>query len=129
LARNPRELLDEWTTGLDAGELMLQQMERELLRKLKDPSVRYLDYYTTSFDHVAHLSQDLKTKLPVLQSLDAVIGRLWNAIRNAPLAEHTALVLVSDHGMNTDERVYSQGYNLVRWLGETNGGAHQPWRL
>jgi hypothetical protein len=35
-------------------------MERELLRKLKDPSVRYLDYYTTSFDHVAHLSQDLR---------------------------------------------------------------------
>ena len=62
LTRNPRELLDEWTAGLDTGELMLQQMERELFRKLKDPSVRYLDYYTTSFDHVAHLNRDLKTQ-------------------------------------------------------------------
>ena len=43
LTRNARELLDEWTAGLDTGELMLQQMERELFRKLKDPSVRYLD--------------------------------------------------------------------------------------
>ncbi len=124
LTRNPRELLDEWTAGLDTGELMLQQMERELFRKLKDPSVRYLDYYTTSFDHVAHLNRDLKTQLAALQNLDALIGRVWNAIRNAPLSEQTALALVSDHGMNTDERVYSQGYNLVRWLGETAGGAH-----
>ena len=102
---------------------MLQQMERELCRT-QGPVGSYVDYYTTSFDHVAHLNRDLKTQLPALQSLDALIGRVWNAIRNASLSEQTVLALVSDHGMNTDERVYSQGYNLVRWLGETTGGAH-----
>ena len=41
-----------------------------------------------------------------------------------PLASETALVLVSDHGTNTDERVYSQGYNLVKFLGRATGGGH-----
>ncbi len=34
------------------------------------------------------------------------------------------MILVSDHGVNTDERVYSQGYNLVRLLGSPDGGGH-----
>src|SRR6185295_8040541 len=29
-----------------------------------------------------------------------------------------------DHGFNTDERVYSQGYNLVKLLGRPEGGGH-----
>jgi hypothetical protein len=31
---------------------------------------------------------------------------------------------VSDHGFNTDERVYSQGFNLVKLLGSPAGGGH-----
>ncbi|HEU4766871.1 MAG TPA: hypothetical protein VFS77_05830, partial [Pyrinomonadaceae bacterium] len=33
-------------------------------------------------------------------------------------------VLVSDHGFNTDEKIYSQGYNLVKLLGSRAGGGH-----
>jgi hypothetical protein len=40
------------------------------------------------------------------------------------LASETALALVSDHGSNSDERVYSQGYNLVKLLGSAAGGGH-----
>src|SRR5947209_3905430 len=34
------------------------------------------------------------------------------------------MVVISDHGFNTDERVYSQGYNLVKMLGSAEGGGH-----
>jgi hypothetical protein len=40
------------------------------------------------------------------------------------LAAETALIIVSDHGFNTDERVYSQGFNLVKLLGSAPGGGH-----
>ena len=32
--------------------------------------------------------------------------------------------MVSDHGFNTDEKIYSQGYNLVKLLGSRAGGGH-----
>ena len=49
--------------------------------------------------------------------MDAVIGQVWTTIQKESLADETALVLISDHGFNTDERIYSQGYNLVKLLG------------
>ena len=36
----------------------------------------------------------------------------------------TALVLVADHGVNSDERFYSQGFNLVHLLAGSTGGGH-----
>jgi hypothetical protein len=59
-----------------------------------------------------------------LRRADAVVGRLWAAIQISPHRDETALVVVSDHGTNTDPKVYSQGYNLVEWLGSEAGGAH-----
>src|SRR5207248_9146860 len=32
--------------------------------------------------------------------------------------------VVSDHGFNTDERIFSQGFNLVKLLGSAGGGGH-----
>jgi hypothetical protein len=123
-SRTPRELVDEWTVGADARSIILEQQERELLEKLRDPRVRYLDFYTTEFDHAAHHNRDRATQLNSLRDLDALVGRLWFAIRQTPEAAETALVLVSDHGTNTDERVYSQGYNVVKLLGSAAGGGH-----
>jgi hypothetical protein len=40
------------------------------------------------------------------------------------MADDTAIILVSDHGFNSDERIYSQGYNLVKFLGSRAGGGH-----
>lgn len=122
--RSPRELVDEWTMGIEGRSIIMDQLERELIAKLSDPRIRYLDYYTSEFDHAAHHNNDAATHLVALQELDALVGRFWTAIQKTPQAGETALVLVSDHGFNTDNRVYSQGFNLVKLLGSREGGGH-----
>ena len=122
--KSPKELFDEWTMGFEVRSLLTDQLLRELIAKLSDPKIRYLDLYMTEFDHVAHHNNDAQSHLVVLKQMDAVIGQVWTNIQKSPLADETALVLVSDHGFNTDERVYSQGYNLVKLLGSRTGGGH-----
>jgi hypothetical protein len=122
--KNPRELLDEWTMGFEVRNTIFDQLERELLERLHDPRFRYLDLYITDFDHATHHNRDREAHLYALQSLDAVLGRVWTEIKKSPLASETALIMVSDHGTNTDERIYSQGYNIVKLLGSRAGGGH-----
>ena len=123
--RSPlRELFDEWQTGFSFTSSINEQQERELIANLKDPNVRYLDYYTGDYDHVAHLADDALAQRRVIESIDALVGRVWAAIAKSPLADSTALVLVSDHGMNTTEGTFSQGYSLVDFLTSAAGGAH-----
>jgi hypothetical protein len=124
LAISPRELIDEWTTGFDTRNVVMNQLEREVIEKLNDSRIRYLDFYTTEFDHAAHHNRDRQTHLLAMQDVDALVGRIWTAIQKSPMAADTTLILVSDHGTNTDERVYSQGYNLVKLLGSQAGGGH-----
>lgn len=119
-----RELLDEWTIGFDIGDSVEQQTERELIEKLADPGVRYLDYFTGDYDHVAHGTPDPAAQRLALQRIDALVGRIWTAIEGSPLAAQTALVMVSDHGMNTQPGVFSQGYDLVRFFNSRAGGGH-----
>ncbi len=119
-----RELLDEWTLGFEIGSSVEDQTERELIAKLSDPNIQYLDYFTGDFDHVAHAASDLASQRLALQRIDAVIGRIWTAIESSPLAAQTVLIAVSDHGMNTEPGVYSQGYNLLHFLNSRAGGAH-----
>ena len=119
-----RELLDEWTIGFQLAGSVQEQTERDLIAKLSDPSVQYLDYFTGDFDHLAHATSDPAAQRLVLQRIDALIGRIWTAIQAGPLAPQTMLVAVSDHGMNTQPGVYSQGYNLVDFFNSTAGGAH-----
>ena len=38
--RGPQELFDEWHTGIGGRNILNEQMERELLEKLKDPNIR-----------------------------------------------------------------------------------------
>jgi hypothetical protein len=124
LSRGLRELLDEWTIGFELGSSVEEQTERELIEKLSDPAVQYLDYFTGDFDHVAHAASDIETQRRALQRIDALIGRIWTAIQSSTLASQTALVAVSDHGMNTQAGVYSQGYNLLEFFNSRTGGAH-----
>jgi hypothetical protein len=124
LTRTPRELFDEWLMEFEGRDIVMDQLEREVLEKLKDPRIRYLDFYTTEFDHAAHHNRDRETHLVALQDLDRIIGRIWTTIQQTPQAAETALILVSDHGTNTDERVYSQGFNLVKLLASRAGGGH-----
>jgi hypothetical protein len=123
-ASSPKDFLDEWQLGLPLAASVYRQTEAELIRDLKDPRIRYLDYFTGDYDHVAHLTADRVSQRRALEELDALVGRVWNAIAVSPLAAHTALVLVSDHGMNTSETIFSQGFNFVDWFNSAAGGAH-----
>jgi hypothetical protein len=107
-SRRPRQLLDEWVLGIDTRGILSEQLERELIARLADPSVRYLDYYTTDFDHDAHHNRDRATHLVSLRELDALVGRIWTAISRTPEAPNTILVLLSDHGVNTEEPISPQ---------------------
>ncbi len=123
-SRSLRELLDEWMIGFDIGDSVEQQTERELIGKLADPTVRYLDYFTGDYDHIAHSTPDPAAQRLALKRIDGLVGRIWTAIEGSPLADKTALVMVSDHGMNTEPGVFSQGYDLVRFFNSRAGGAH-----
>src|SRR3954471_2324864 len=57
--RGTQEVIDEWTVnGLELRNFIQDQLERELIAKLSDPAVRYLDYYTTDVDHPTHHNRD-----------------------------------------------------------------------
>jgi hypothetical protein len=120
----PKELFDEWTMGLEMRNVLSDQLVRELLAKLSNPKIRYADLFMADFDHIAHHNNDTESQIFVLKEMDSVIGQVWTAIQKSPYANETALVVVSDHGFNTDDKIYSQGYNLVKLLGSRAGGGH-----
>ncbi len=122
--RAPRDLFDEWTMGFELRNAISDELLRELITKLSDPGVRYLDIVLTDFDHLAHHNNDYASQLVVLKQIDSILGQVWTAIQKTPLADETALIVVSDHGFNSDERIYSQGYNLVKLLASRDGGGH-----
>jgi type I phosphodiesterase/nucleotide pyrophosphatase len=122
--KSPRELFDEWTMGFEMRSALSDQLIREVISNLNNPKIRYLDLMMEDFDHVAHHNNDRQSQLAVLKRMDAVIGQVWTAIQKSALADQTAMVLISDHGVNTDEKIYSQGYNLVKLLGSKAGGGH-----
>jgi hypothetical protein len=123
--RGTQEVIDEWTVnGMELRNFIQDQLEKEMIEKLSDPAVRYLDYYTTDVDHRTHHNRDRESQLAAIREIDAVIGRTWTAITKSSLAKDTVLALVSDHGTNTDPNIISQGYNLVKLLGTPAGGGH-----
>lgn len=122
--KSPKNLFDEWTTGFELRRFVPDELVREVMTRMNNPKLRYLDLFMADFDHVAHHNNDLASHLAVLKDMDGVVGQVWTAIQNSPMADDTALVLVSDHGFNSDEKIYSQGYNLVKLLGSRAGGGH-----
>ena len=119
------DLVDEYTMGLSFRDAPHEQVERDIIRLLSEkPNINYFDYFTANFDHVAHHVSDDFSKFKELKELDLVVGRIWTAIQNSPRANETALVLVSDHGTNSQDGLYSQGFNLLRILGSADGGGH-----
>src|ERR1700754_1630692 len=123
-AKPPKELFDEWTMGFEMRSAVRDQLVRELISKLSNPQIRYLDLMLMDFDHIAHHNNDRQSQVFVLRQIDSIIGQVWTAIQQSPNADDTALVLVSDHGFNSDDKIYSQGYNLVKLLGSRAGGGH-----
>ena len=72
--KNPIALAEDFVVGLDLRSAVFDQYERELIQKLNDPRVRYLDLYDTSFDHLAHHNNDRESHLEVLRELDRFFG-------------------------------------------------------
>lgn len=124
LKSGPKDLFDEWATGFDITSSVPDQFVRELIDGIGNPRLRYVQLMITDFDHRAHRNNDRESQLSALKQLDATFGRIWTAIRKSTLADETALIVVSDHGINSEEHVYSQGYNLVKLLGSAAGGGH-----
>jgi len=122
--KNPIELAGDFIAGFDLRGAVPDQIERELIERLNDPRVQYLDLYETSFDHVTHHNNDRESHLIAMRDIDGLVGRIWTAIQKGPMAPETVLIVLSDHGTNTDERVISQGFNLVKLLGSYAGGGH-----
>ena len=123
-ANSARGFLDEWQVGWSWQESWVQEYEKLLVESLKDPKVRYLEMFSGHFDHFAHLTNDQVTQLHAVGEVDQLVGSVWNAIQQSPLADTTALVLLSDHGINSTPGVISQGYNLIDWFNSRAGGAH-----
>ena len=123
-SRSPKELFDEWTMGFEIRSSLRDELVRELIGNLSNPKIRYLDLMLMDFDHVAHHNNDSLSQLAVLKEMDSIIGQIWTAIQQSQMAADTALVIVSDHGFNSDPKIYSQGYNLVKLLGSRAGGGH-----
>ncbi|MEK6335819.1 MAG: alkaline phosphatase family protein [Acidobacteriota bacterium] len=122
--KNPIQLAGEFIGGIEVRNIVYDQIVREMIEKLNDPRIRYLDMWTGAFDHTAHHNNDRESHLASLRELDAMLGKLWSAIEKSPIASETAFIVVSDHGFNTDERAISQGFNLVKLLGTSAGGGH-----
>lgn len=123
-AGSVRGFIDEWQVGWSWQASWTRQNEELLIAALKNPAVRFLELFSGDYDHIAHLTNDRVTQLHAIEAIDALVGRVWNAIQESPLGARTALVLVSDHGMNTEPGVISQGYNFVEWFNSAAGGAH-----
>ena len=122
--KSPKELFDEWTMGFEMRSALRDELVRELIGKLANPNIHYLDLMLMDYDHIAHHNNDTASQLAVLKDMDSIIGQIWTAIQQSPSADDTALVIVSDHGFNSDPQIYSQGYNLVKLLGSRAGGGH-----
>lgn len=123
-SRTARDLLDEWVTGFQVSSAVLEQLERETIQKIADPAMRYIDYFSGEFDHIAHLTNDPAVQDRTLQHIDSFVGRVWAAIQRSPLKDETVLVLVSDHGINSTPGTYSQGYSLLDLFRSAQGGGH-----
>lgn len=122
---NWEDLVDEYTVGFGFRDAPTDQVEKDIINYLANkPQIDYMDYFSSNFDHTSHHVSDDFSKYKTLKDLDLVVGRIWTAIQNSSRANETALVMVSDHGTNSKEGVYSQGFSLVKTLGGANGGGH-----
>lgn len=106
------------------GDVLSRATEIQLERKLQNPKILYLDFFTGEIDHIGHDTNDPAALLAALKALDAKLGRVWTAIENSALANETVLAIVSDHGMNNVPGVISQTFSLADLFNSPAGGAH-----
>lgn len=95
------------------------------LEAVRDPAIRYADYYNANVDHVLHDDSSPEAVRNVLEEVDRTIGHAYAALLDSGTADRTVFVVVSDHGLTLPPPgVYSQGLNLVSYLTREEYGAH-----
>src|SRR5262245_33549182 len=123
-SRSLEKLFNEWQSGMDLRNMVNEQIARELLDRLNDPKILYLDYFTPEFDHLVHIDNTRESQYVRLRELDRLVGTIQSGIERSPLAGQTLFVVLSDHGMNTSPDFFSQGFDLVKFFGGAVGGGH-----
>lgn len=122
---SPMDLIDEYTIGFSFGKAPFDQVERDIVNFASSkPEIDYFDYYTGDYDHIAHHVNDEFSKYQSLKHLDLAVGRIWLAIQNSSRGKETAVFFITDHGVNSVENVFSQGFNFIKLLGGKDGGGH-----
>jgi len=114
----------ESAAPISLSSSLSKQLESVLERGLRGPNFLYLDFFTGEADHEGHATSNPEALFHVLAELDALVGRVWTAIQESPLAKQTLLVVVSDHGMNNVPGILSQTFSLPDVFNSPDGGAH-----
>src|SRR5215813_13849545 len=65
--KSPKEILDEWTTGLELRNTINDELSRELLASITNPALRYLEITLQDFDHTTHHNNDPASQLQSLK--------------------------------------------------------------
>lgn len=114
----------ESAAPISLSSSLSKEEESVLERGLQGPDLLYLDFFTGDADHEGHATSAPNAMSQVLRELDALLGQVWTAIQQGPLARQTLLVVVSDHGMNNVPGIISQTFSLPDFFNSPEGGAH-----
>lgn len=114
----------ESAAPISLSSSLSKQLESALEQGLAGKQYLYLDFFSGEVDHEGHAISDPVDLDRVLAELDELVGRVWTAIQQSPLAQTTLFVVVSDHGMNNVPGVLSQTFSLPDLFNSPAGGAH-----
>ncbi len=114
----------ESAAPISLSSSLSKEEETLLERGVRGPDLLYLDFFTGDADHEGHPNSDPDALYQVLREMDALLGQVWTAIQEGPLAKRTLLVVVSDHGMNNVPGIISQTFSLPDFFNSLEGGAH-----
>lgn len=111
--------------GVNETEIWAKVSEERFVEAVRDPAVRYADFYWPFIDEALHDDNSEASLRGALSNFDRMLGRVQQAIAESGTADRTVLAVVSDHGSTYDvEGKYSQGINLIGYLERPEFGAH-----
>ena len=119
------ETIGDLMVGVDFERSYAETTRKSLLDAVRNPAIRYVDYYGPHFDHALHDDNDEEQIVRALRETDRIIGEAYSALVESGTADRTVFVVVSDHGATYDEQGrFSHGINLVPYLNRPEMGAH-----
>lgn len=119
------ERLGDLVVGVDFHRAFDVTTREAFLKSVRDPAIRYADYYGPNVDEVIHDDNSEESIVAALRDTDRIVGQTFAAIAESGAADRTLLVVVSDHGLTYDEGgQYSQGVDLLSYLTKREFGAN-----